>query len=755
VKIEDLLRHRLIFSLVSLVSLTFSTLAATGQSFNGVLTWQNDNGRTGQNLNETVLTPANVNITTFGKVFAFQVDGNVFAQPLYVPNVTIPNQGVHNVLYVATENDSVYAFDADGQSTTPLWQVSFIDPANNITPEACLDANNGCVITPVVGITGTPVIDPSTGTLYLVAVTDESGLFFQRLHALDITSGAEKFGGPVVVQPTFPGTGPGSRNGIVRFGSAHHLQRPGLLLLNDVVYVAWTGTHGWIVGYDALTLAQVAVFNSSPNTRYAGIWQSGAGLAADSQGNIYAATGDGTFDADTGGNSYGDTLLKLNSSLQVVDYFTPMDQLCRNAHDQDLASGGPVVLPTQSGPTPDEVLLSGKGGYPCDLFGSTYASPFYVLNQNQLGGYNPSQDQNVQTVAGAPEFVYGTPAYWTGPNGSYVYLSGFLRGSDAGDFLRAFSITNGLLSPSPIALTKTRFPVGSSPSVSANGTTNGILWAVKRGDSLDNNPGPDPTVLVAFDATNVAKLLYSTTQKQSLEDVGAPATKFLPPTVANGRVYVGTQSEIDVYGLLPVSVSPIKLVFATRTVGMSSLVKTITLTNTQSKTLNISSISTSGDFFETHPTCASSLAPSTSCTINVTFTPSTSGTRTGTLSVADDAPGSTQSVSLSGIGTFVGLSATTLPFGSVPVGTNSRTKKIIVTNKGSALVNITNISIGGPNATDFVQTNTCGQSLAAGASCTITFGFTPTATGNRSATLSIVDDDLGSPQNVALSGIGS
>jgi hypothetical protein len=220
-------------------------------------------------------------------------------------------------------------------------------------------------------------------------------------------------------------------------------------------------------------------------------------------------------------------------------------------------------------------------------------------------------------------------------------------------------------------------------------------------------------------------------------------------------VYVGTQSEIDVYGLLPVSVSPIKLVFATRTVGMSSLVKTITLTNTQSNPLNISSISTSGDFFETHPTCASSLAPSTSCTINVTFTPSTSGTRTGTLSVADDAPGSTQSVSLSGIGTFVGLSATTLPFGSVPVGTNSRTKKIIVTNKGSALVNITNISIGGPNATDFVQTNTCGQSLAAGASCTITFGFTPTATGNRSATLSIVDDDLGSPQNVALSGIGS
>src|SRR6202521_5511316 len=325
--------------LVLLITLSFASLgilapAMQGQGFAGVLMQHNDNARTGQNLNETILKPTNVNSAKFGKIFSYPVDGQVYAQPLYVPNVTIPGQGVHNVLYVATENDTLYAFDADGLTPNILWQLSFINPSKNITTINCIAVRIVCNVFPITGITSTPVIDPNTNTIYLLVRTQENNSSVQRLHALDITTGAEKFGGPVVISAIVAGTGTGSSHGKIMFDTLHDNQRTGLLLANGNVYLAWAGqAHGWIMAYNAQTLAQVAVVNTTPNGTLGGIWQAGNGPATDSLGNIYFATGDGTFDASTGGVDYADTLLKMDANLNVLDYFTPMDQACRIPND--------------------------------------------------------------------------------------------------------------------------------------------------------------------------------------------------------------------------------------------------------------------------------------------------------------------------------------------------------------------------------------------------------------------------------------
>jgi hypothetical protein len=281
---------------------------------------------------------------------------------------------------------------------------------------------------------------------------------------------------------------------------------------------------------------------------------------------------------------------------------------------------------------------------------------------------------------------------------------------------------------------------------------NGIVWTFKRMDSLDNNPGPSPAVLLAYDATNLAKLLYNSNQNPTRDQAG-PGTKFFPPTIANGHVYLGTQTELDVYGLLPVSISPSALTYVSRAVGVASLAKSVTLTNVQTRPLAITNISASGDFSQTN-NCGTTLAASAACTVNVVFTPTSSGTRTGTLTVSDDAPLNTSTVALSGIGTFVKLSGTTLPFGAVPTGT-SLVKKVTAKNVGPNVVNFTNIAVTGVNAADFTQTNTCAPSLAAGASCTFSVTFKPSAPGARSATITLTDDDAGSPQTIALSGTGS
>jgi hypothetical protein len=659
-------------SKVFLLSFTTSVVAfltllvptAYSQGFAGVFTQHNDNARTGQNLNETILTTTNVTSSKFGKIFSYPVDGQVYAQPLYVPNVSIPGQGVHNVLYVATENDSLYAFDADGLTPNILWHLSFINPGSGITTINCITTKIVCNVYPITGITSTPVIDPNSNTIYLLVRTQENNSSVQRLHALDIATGAEKFGGPVTISAIVSGTGTGTSHGKILFDTLHDNQRTGLLLANGNIYMAWAGqAHGWIMAYNAQTLKQVAVVNTTPNGTLGGVWQAGNGPAVDSEGNIYFATGDGTFDASTGGVDYGDTLLKMDANLNVLDYFTPMDQACRLLpNDLDLGSGGPLVLPSQAGTYPDEIIESGKGGSPCDLFGSTYAVPIYLVNRDAMGTYHPSGDQDIQTIEGTVHGYWSSPAYWQSSTAQYVYYSGTTNETGNGDYLKQYSITNGLVSAAPVEQTPNLFPVGSTPSISANGTSNGILWTVERKDILSASPGTHPAVLYAYQATNVSKLLYDSAQAKLLRDQPGCANKFITPTVANGKVYVGTQNELDVYGLLPVTqTTPVATIsvpciaYAAQTVGRTSPPATTTLSNLGPGNLAINSISLTGynptEFTLTN-NCGSSLAPSTSCTISVTFTASVEKIpQIAYVSISDNAAGGGQNISLIGVAT--------------------------------------------------------------------------------------------------------
>jgi len=645
--------RRLILHLSVLIPVVVVS-AAFAQSFPGVLTWHNDVGRTGQDLYETILTPQNVNMGSFGKVFSFPVDGSIFAQPLYVPNLVIADQGMHNVVFVVTENDSVYAFDADGLSTGPLWQISLIDAANGITTVPTTVQES---IYPTIGITSTPVIDPASGTIYLLARSIEQGTYVQRLHALDWSTGAEKFGGPVSIQATSA-----SSKGTINFDPSG-MQRAALLLENGVIYIGWaTSEHGWVMAYNAQTLTQIAALNTTPNGSLGGVWMSGGGLAADSQGYVYAATGDGLFDFNTNGVDDGDSLLKLNSSLQIVDYFTPSDQSCRKTADLDLASGGMIILPPQPGAFPDLIVIGGKGGTPCDLFGSTYAAPIYLLNENSLGGYNAFQDTSLQSVAGAPEGYFSSPGYWQGPNGTYIYISGTTnQQKGTGDYMKMYSLTNGQLSTAPIAQSSNIFTNGNTPSISANGATAGIVWSIARQERLAAQPPKKPAILFAYDATNIGTTLYTSAQAGTRDQAGTES-KFMVPTIANGRVYVGTQTELDVYGLFSQSkpapianLSSTTMVFSNQPLGSSSAVQSVTLSNSGTGSLVISSITVNGDFSfgSTATTCplAGSIYPGATCTIDIVFNPSQTGTRTGSVTISDNYSGG-QSISLSGSGSI-------------------------------------------------------------------------------------------------------
>jgi hypothetical protein len=635
-----------------------SSMPGVCQTFRGVLTQHNDNARTGQNLNEILLTPRNVNSKTFGKLFSYSVDGQIYAQPLYVPNVAIPGQGTHNVVYVATQNDSVYAFDADGRTSIPLWQDSFISPAQGITPVSCQlngKAIMSCAVYPIYGITATPVIDPTTNTMYLVARTLENGEYFQRLHALDITTGAEKLAGPVVIEAAVPGTGVGSEGGILPFNKVQDIQRAGLLLLNGTIYIGWAGAdHGWIMAYDATTLQQVEAFSPTPNASRGGVWQSGSGLAADDLGNIYVAIGDATFDANTGGTDYGDSVLRFSGSLSVQDYFVPMDQACRTVNDLDLGSAGPILLPKQPGSVPNELVIAGKGGNPCDHSGK---APIYLLNQEDLGKYNAKRDQIVETVAGSAHGYWSSPAYWQGQTGANLYMAGIISERNKGDYLKMYSVSDGRLSTSPVAQSANTFPVGSTPSVSANRDSEGVVWAIERLEEL-SIPGHLPAVLYAYDATNVSTMLYNSSQVAA-RDQGGCAEKFQVPTIANGKVYVSTQNELDVFGLRGSSSQPSVFlsapcrVFANRKVKTTSPPFTLRLTNSGSATLKITSVAITGtntkDFSQTD-TCKSSLLAGKSCTITVRFEPKAVGPRTAYVMIKDSAPGSPHNVYVVGAG---------------------------------------------------------------------------------------------------------
>jgi hypothetical protein len=530
------------------LALAFFSAAAGTSAQTSVLMHHYDLGRTGQNTNETILTTANVNSATFEKLFSVPVDGAVYAQPLYVPGVLVAGQGTHNVVFVATEHDSLYAFDAD-TGGTPLWVASFRVNGATSVPWQTVGASD---IYPEIGITGTPVIDPATGTLYLVAETLESGVCVHRLHAIDITSGAEKFGGPVVLQASTPGTGSGSANGTLTFNSLVENQRPGLLLLNGNVYIGFAAHgdngnwHGWILSYSASTLEQTAAWTASPNGIGSGFWASGSGLAADTNngGRLFVVTGNGDFPvpgnvvpnpapAPSSSVDYGDSILSLSvSSNQIVptDYFTPYNTASLDAADTDMGSGGVLVLPTQSGPYPNILIHAGKQGR------------IYVVNRDTLTSNNShfcngctSDPEVLQTVNGIGG-LWSMPAYWNGN----VYFWG------STDHLKAYSLTNGVLSASQTSESaeSSQFP-GSTPVVSSNGTTNGLVWTVES----DGFASHSPAILRAYDATNVSTLYYASNLTAGRDNLG-PAVKFAVPIVVNGKVYVGANGELDVLGLI-------------------------------------------------------------------------------------------------------------------------------------------------------------------------------------------------------------
>jgi uncharacterized repeat protein (TIGR03806 family) len=526
-----------------------------------VLTYHNNNARDGVNTNETQLTPANVGGGGFGKLFSQAVDGYVYAQPLIVPNVSIPGKGVHNVVYIATEHNSVYAFDADsadGANSAPLWQVSFLNPAAGVTTVGAGDVGTADIV-PEVGITATPVIDPVTSTLYVEAKTKEltGGVtsFVHRLHALDLATGLEKTSGgvsnsPVIINVTnYPGTGtPGFGDndgaGHVTFNTQREHSRPALTLVNGVIYIGFASHgdnqpyHGWLFAYDAHSLKQLSVYCSTPNGGLGGFWQGGGGATVDPDGNLYYETGNGSFDArgstfDPARNSFAMSVLKFsttNGVLRLTDFFSPHDEGPLSDADSDLGSGASLVLPDSVGTPahPHLLVASGKG------------NRIYLLDRDQMGHFRASDDsQIVQTVPNA---------FDGGQNGSYmtpVYFNNTLYYIGMNDNLKAFSISNGVISTTPVVSSTFFGDKGSSsPSLSANGTSDAILWAIESDAYASSGPG----ILHAYNATNVAQELYRSSQNPDRDGPGG-AVKFTVPTVANGKVYVGSQYQLSVFGL--------------------------------------------------------------------------------------------------------------------------------------------------------------------------------------------------------------
>jgi hypothetical protein len=489
-----------------------------------VLSYHNDLARTGQNLNETTLTLANVGSAQFGKLFSYPVDGQVYAQPLYLPGVIMPGKGIHNVVFVATEHDSVYAFDADNNLGAPLWRVNFLNSAQGISTASA----TGLVcrsITPEVGITATPVIDPGTGTLYVVAMTEEgpAGHYVHRLHALDVATGAEKPGSPVEIQASAPGSGNG--NTIVPFQPWLYKERAGLLLLNGVVYTAWSSQcdsgnyHGWIIAYNAWgsaagSLEQSAVFTDTPNWGAGSFWQGGAAPAADSIGNIFVVSANGTFDANLGGSDLAESVLKISTGKQlaVADYFTPYNAAALSDQDLDFGSSGALLLPDQAG----------SSAHPHLLVTGSKDGTVYLVDRDNLGHFQPDgNSQIVQSLAGVVGPLFGIPAYFN----STVYFSA------AHDQVKAFSLHAGQLSTLPVSSSGATFAMlGTVPSISANGATNGILWTIDPAGQLH-----------AYDAADLSHQLYQGSLGSSI--------KFSTPTIANGKVYAGSTDNLVVFGL--------------------------------------------------------------------------------------------------------------------------------------------------------------------------------------------------------------
>jgi hypothetical protein len=508
-------------------------------TFTGVYSWRNDNNLTGQNAQEIMLTPSTVTQSKFGKLFGCPVDGAIFAQPLYVANVTTPTQGTHNAVYVATENDSVYAFDADNTACQILWHVSFTDPANAVSAVPAADIHGQTDIVPLIGITGTPVIDPTTATLYVVSKTKinqgATPSYNQELHVLDLTTGAERVNSPVIIKAPV---------NAIPFDPLYENQRSALLLSGGNVYVAFDSYddtdpfHGWLFAYNAANLQTVpAFFITTPNGSRGGIGESGAAPSSDASGDVFVVTSDGTFDANTGGIDYAETLLKLQTSartLSVGDSFTPFDQLLLNLPEKHFGSTGVLLLPSSAG-----------GAIPLALAGSE-AGSLYLVSRANLGGFTSGGPDNVVQTLCLGLSLTSTPAYLVSTNTPTVYMAA------AGDNLKAFPLANGTFnSPSCPSTaipssqsTETFNTFGASPVVSSNGATTGIVWVLDTSGYVTSSPA----ILHAYDATNLANELY--VSPSSGTGTAGLAVKFAVPTVAKGKVFVGTQGEVSVFGPL-------------------------------------------------------------------------------------------------------------------------------------------------------------------------------------------------------------
>jgi hypothetical protein len=502
-----------------------------------VTTYHNDIRRTAQQLAETRLTLANVNASTFGKLGFYSVDGAVDAQPLFLANVPVAG-GTHNVLYVATEKASIYAFDADTGAV--LWHVSTLG-AGEVPSD-----DHGCdQTTPTIGITATPVIDRArgpNGAMYVVGMSkDSGGAYHQRLHAIDIATGGELFGGPAEITGSYPGTGSGSVTGVVPFTPGQYIERASLLLLNGVVYTAWS-SHcdalpytGWLIGYSADTLKQTGIVNVTPNGEMGGIWMGGAGLASDGT-SIYFLDGNGTFDATINAqempirNDFGNGFLKVTPgptlALQVNDYFEPSNTVVESSQDLDLGSGGVLVLP-------DVTDINGNVQHLAIGGGKTRV--LYVVNRDSMGKFDSNADHIYQplysTITGP---VFTAPAFYN----NTIYIG------PAGDHLKALPVVNAMVATS--ASSQTTSPAGNwnfpglAPVISANGNTNGIVWGVENTTPV--------AVLHAYNAGNLANELYNSNQAGTRDQFGN--NKFISPTIANGKVYVGTKTGVMVFGLL-------------------------------------------------------------------------------------------------------------------------------------------------------------------------------------------------------------
>lgn len=691
----------------------------------------------GATLAETTLNISNVGPNSFGRLNKLSLDANAYGQPLYVPNVPISGLGTHNVLYVATMNDSIYAFDADAGGS-PLWTVNLASDLSE-TPPLWANFNFAPVSNPGnLGILSTPVIDPATNILYAVACTLENGTMAYRLHAVDITNGSEPYGAGVLIA--------GTRNGAT-FNARYLTQRVSLVLAKNQVIIAFGGMQsetgqpytGWVMAYDKLTLQQSGSFNTVTASTEGGVWQSGRPPAVDAAGDVYVFVGNA---AGSAGNdqatSFSESIVKLDPAQQLalVDWFTPSNWSYLDMHDFDLSGSGPMLIPGTT-------LLTGGGK----------AGVLYLVDTTNLGKLMPNDTQIPQEQSISSRIASG-PVYWNrsqANGGPLMYDWGF------NDVLKTYPFS-GLFATTPSASgTLTMAYPGPVLALSANADQHGsgLLWATTQDPSTKNG------ILHAYNAENIVSELWNS-QMNSNRDGYGTFGNYVPPLIVNGKVYVASffPGVIEVYGLLPYTVAPTSLSFGTWQTNTSSPTQLVTVTNIGTVALSIGSVTISGSnpgaFSQTN-TCAGSVAVGSTCTISVAFKSSASGSSAALLNINGAGAAGTQLVALSGtaVAPNYTVSPTSLAFGTIATNSTSAPQSVTVSNASSAALPITGIALAGTNRALFAETNTCGSSVAAGSACTISVTFTPTSGGSKTASINVNAGGGAGTQTVALTGTGS